>query len=518
MRRVWTAKLVLWVACVQLASCSSLHPYFFSPRLTAAQQGTQPTSHELEVVYKDVADIQRQYLSAITEQGNATPLMTAALLGLAGFTLYRGTTSPNSHVLTAASTTAATTWALGANLLSKPRLEVYRAGALALSCAMAAVEPLRRANLGKPTDDENADTLYGAIQAVFKAKLELELLVAANAHLMEPTTTKQPQNPAPQSTTSYSHTHCDDIKDPIPIKQESKRKLCRAEPAKAVTSRVKSPSGPASNKLYPAPELMEASRQGTAESERAEDSLKTAQAAIGTLGAAGGHLWHTSVRIQLAVSRQVDQTVPDITEVLKAANALNGVSTSFTGLAASPGPAIPKADAQSKGNIDQLKDKDRPALKAIQEATHKLLKARLRLEGMTTAISGLTDGNTQQALNACSVQTTGIELKVSPASDILQTRAGDKTTFFVSGGTGVPSATVEIGPKVDMPVKVDGGQFRFEYAAPADLSQNEVAVIRFQDGTGVARHYVKVVISKTPTPAADAASVPSNADVSVPVK
>lgn len=518
MRRVGTAKLVLWVACVQLASCSSLRPYFFSPRLTAAQQGTQPTSHELEVVYEDVADIQRQYLTAITDQGNATPMMTAALLGLAGFTLYRGTSSPNAHVLTAATTTAATTWALGANLLSKPRLEVYRAGALALSCAMAAVEPLRRANLGQPTDNEDADTLHGAIQAVSKVKLELELVVAANAHLMEPTRTTQQQSPAPQSTTSYSHAHCDDIKDPIPIKQESKRKLCRAEPAKAVTTRVKSTSTAASIPLFPAKALTEAHRQAIGEVDRAEDSLKTARAAIRTLGAAGGHLWHTSVRIQLAVSRQVDQTVPDITEVLKAANALHGVSTSFTGLATSPGPAIAKGEAQSKGNIDQLKDKDRPALKAIQEATLKLIKARLRLDGMTTAISGLTDGNTQQALNACSVQTTGIELKVSPASDTLQTKAGDKITFYVSGGTGVPSATVEIGPKVDMPVKVDGGQFRFEYAAPADLSQNEVAVIRFQDGTGVARHYVKVVISKTSTPSADAVSVPRNADVSRPDK
>ncbi len=103
---------------------------------------------------------------------------------------------------------------------------------------------------------------------------------------------------------------------------------------------------------------------------------------------------------------------------------------------------------------------------------------------MTWPLAGVTERATREQVNACAVRTSGVELKVTPSGDEVVVARGGAAVFFVSGGSGVPSATVAVGPQAEVAMRVEGGQFRFEYRPPDSARPGDVIVLRFSSGGG----------------------------------
>lgn len=229
------------------------------------------------------------------------------------------------------------------------------------------------------------------------------------------------------------------------------------------------------------------------ELERARGSIDRAEGAFKALAAAGPLLWHQSVRIQLAVSKQVDATVPDLAEVLRTAQALPDTAFALTGF--SGFAKKPSAEAKMEGTPQQraATATDAEAERALLETTRALAQASLALDAMTWPLAGVTERATREQVNACAVRTSGVELKVTPSGDEIVVARGGSAVFFVSGGSGVPSATVAVGPQADVPMRVEGGQFRFEYRPPDSARPGDVVVLRFSSGGGYQFVMLRVV-------------------------
>ena len=217
-----------------LMGCSSLSPYIFSERLivrpSAGGSYTVVEKKEpltLEEAYTDAAWMQARYTTAVQDQGNATPQLSAWLIGLSAATLFKGLTSPNSHDIAGAGVVGSASWALGSTLLSRPRLDVYRAGIEALGCAMATVEPMRRAapQLGKPDDAPGGSTLHGRMALVEQRRAALQALLETHAGLEASRISVTPA-PAPQRRTETLRPRCDIPSDASPARALALRAEC----------------------------------------------------------------------------------------------------------------------------------------------------------------------------------------------------------------------------------------------------------------------------------------------------
>lgn len=179
-------------ALAGLFGCSGLSPQIFSERLMvpSGAEGTTTTVTQppktLDEAYADAAHVQSLYLTAVRDQGNLIPRLSAGLLGLSAVALYQGLTSPSTDSLAAFGALGAAAFGYGRLVASPTRLDVYRAGAEALSCAMGAVEPLRvgQARLGQAGDDPTKSTLYGAIAQVRQQRNRLEALLDRDGALL----------------------------------------------------------------------------------------------------------------------------------------------------------------------------------------------------------------------------------------------------------------------------------------------------------------------------------------------
>jgi hypothetical protein len=463
----------------------------------------------LELAYADAAFVQRRYISAVHDQGNATPQLSAALIGLSALTLYKGITDPSATALAAAGVIGSTAWVYGNTMLSKPRLDVYRAGAEALSCAMVAVEPLRKGQktLGQPTDGADQSTLYGRRAAVTQAGAALESLLRQHASLAAGVTT----------TEEVPSKDCKDVKVPAACPappagtSASERTLfdarCRQLPPRTVrqcTSRLK-----AETVTTPAPPAVVALfNEAREQTKAAAQQVRKAGRVIDTLTEAGPLLWKKSVQIQLAVSEEVDKTVPDLSSVLAAAGGMGDIAFALTGAPAfKPGTA---QGAPKPGSFTAQQNKD---LEAIQRATDALRDARVALEDMAANSLGSGHAQARKALNDCALKVSGIKLDVTPSEDSVAVAQGGTAVFFVSGGSGVPSAMdITSTPPAPLPVKVEGGQIRFDFAAPKTAAVGDTFMLRFSDGARAATKLVEVVVTAPPSASSGGSQSPKTDD------
>ncbi|MFT3803256.1 MAG: hypothetical protein QM766_18840 [Burkholderiaceae bacterium] len=480
---------------VLLAGCSGLSPQIFSERLMAerntegADASVQPPN-SLEEAYADASHVQRLYLTAVRDQSNLTPRLAAGLIGLSAVTMYRGLTSPGTHSLAALGAVGAATYGYGRLVASPTRLDVYRAGAEALSCAMAAVEPLRigQTRLGKADDGPTQRTLYGGVEQVRQRSDELRKLLYRHAGLLESVDERIPGRAASSRTVKRPAPACDSPKDTPPEVALARRAQCERQPT--VETIVTIPATPPLSVLRVAPdELRAAADAAWSELERARGSVERAEGAFKAVAAAGALLWHQSVRIQIAVSKQVDATVPDLAAVLRTAQSLPDTAfalTGFSGFAKQP-PAESSAQgapAQRGTKLREATAGDAPAERDLLAATAALTQASRALDAMTLPLTGVAESATREQINACAVRSSGVELKVTPSGDEIVVARGGAAVFFVSGGSGVPSAAVAVGPQAEMPMRVEGGQFRFEYRPPDSARPGDVVVLRFSSGGG----------------------------------
>ena len=99
----------------------------------------------------------------------------------------------------------------------------------------------------------------------------------------------------------------------------------------------------------------------------------------------------------------------------------------------------------------------------------------------------------------------------TPSAPVVQAPIGDRAVFFVSGGSGLPSAAVTSGPRpAAVLFKPEGGQARFEFSPPAGAVAGELYTLRFADGAGAVERLVDVQVTEPPMPAATKPPGPAN--------
>jgi hypothetical protein len=443
----------------------------------------------LEESYADAAHVQGLYLTAVRDQGNLTPRLSAGLLGLSAVALYHGLTSPSTDTLAALGTIGAGGYAYGRLVTSPARLDVYRAGAEALGCAMVAVEPLRvgQTRLGQAGDDASQQTLYGTLARVEAGRQSLQRLLDLHAGLLATTTKPVPERAATSRTVKRPAPACNIANNTPAERALALKAQCDRQPTVEVV--VTTPRSEAGSVTLVAPAgLTAAQAAARRELGRAERSLGRAEGAFKALAAAGPLLWHKSVQIQIAVSAEVDKTVPDLAAVLRAAQALPETAFALTGFA---GFSSKGAEGTMEGNATKARSAtaaDGQAERELLAASNELAQATRALDSMTRPLAGVTESATREQVNACAVRTSGVELKVSPSGDEIPVAIGGSAVFFVSGGTGAPTARVVVGPQAEVPMRVEGGQFRFEYRPPAAAQPRDAVVLRFS--SGAAHHFV----------------------------
>jgi hypothetical protein len=511
--------LVLAMAALA-AGCSGIAPQIFSDRLLDAPAAGsacvsapagQPVT--LECAYVDAARLQRRYVVAVRDEGNAKPQIAAGLIGLSALTLFKGITSPNTRDMAGAGVAGSAAWAYGSTMLSQQRLDVYRAGAEALMCAMAAVDPLRagQSTLGSITDGADQPTLYGRRAAVIVARQHLEGLLRQHAALN--VTREDPKPPERSCRTVLEPAPCPALNDTLSEADAAlERARCgRLPPVRKQQCTTVQPPGKISRP--PPPRVVDAFNAARDELAAATQQVQTAQAAIRALREAGPLLAAKTLRIQLAVSAEIDKTVPDLASVLSAAAGMRDVGFSLTGL----GAFKPGAAQGGAATVAGLASGDLDALAAIERATAELGSARVALDELTSLSLGTGHEQVRQTLDECAFRVSGVRLTVTPAGDRTSVPLGGSVVFFVSGGSGVPTAMLVAGPRqAALQFRVEGGQFRFEFTPPQGSKPGDAFTVRFADGAGVAERLVEIVVA---APDAATSAAPSDespkADTSV---
>lgn len=103
-----------------------------------------------------------------------------------------------------------------------------------------------------------------------------------------------------------------------------------------------------------------------------------------------------------------------------------------------------------------------------------------------------------ETLDACKVAPLANALVVNPSETELTLKAGSSRTFAVSGGTGMPSASVvgSYGGKVTPTRSIEGNAIHF--TVEADASFSGTAQLVFTDGSGTATHSVYLAAEQEP--------------------
>ena len=507
-----------------LGACSTLSPQIFSDGLSITRgangapvilSGDVPK--DLAAVYKDAELVRARYMDAVTEQSNAGPRISAGLIALSALTLFKATTGASTGDTAGAAAVTGATLAYNSLLLPKTRLGVYRAGADALSCAMAAAEPYRKGQtlLGKPGDYceaqkpgdspkpcDTTQSLYARRTALYAPLAELRSLLLRHQALNANVTIKIPKEPGfrPKEPRPI----CSAPAAALPEQKAALEKICKASQA-AWDKRVVVPKDAVQETLSRAPQARDAFAEAKAEITAADHALLRVGRVIHALEDAGPALWQKSVEIQIQVSAEVDKTIPDPNNVLATVKAFTGASHAVNG--ADPfkaGAAEGAGDKQHELSADEIK-----AISNIQSKAELLRQARTGLEGLMVDAIGVGNAQARKAMNACTVKLTGVVLKVTPAGDHLSVAVGASIIFFVSGGSGVPTGLIESGGKPGaLALTLEGGQFRFEYKA-SDVKAGDTVTLHFADGARQAEHLVEISITEPAKPEPVGAKVES---------
>ena len=532
---------VIALFALPLVGCTSLTPHLFAEGVVASRgadgrwkidaQTNRPNA--LRASLDETKLMRGRYLHAVAEQGNAIPQIAAGLLGLSALSLYKGVTGGlSTRDAAGAGVVGTTAWAWSSTLLPASRRDVYRAGAEALRCAMLTVEPFDRDDMpiGKPDDAPGNLTLHAALRATKDAERALTQQLARWGDREQDRPQALPSAPAPVPIARPAAPPACPAAPPGERASERlvREEACRKSIAAATRAAAKAQktasdaaataaaaAAQATPPMLPVPPFVKAAFAAARE-ELAQARLKRAAAytTIGELQGAGVLLADKSLEIQLAVSREVEKTVPDLASVLSLGQNLR--STAAALVAGAGGAAVGVFTAQGSDDLaaaaaaSRLSALDVRAVRALAQARDELVAARIELDRWLVPFSGLSTSAAQQALNKCSVLTTGVSLKVSPAGDAHEVPAGGSIVFFVSGGSGIPRATV--GGSGALPATLEGGLVRFKFDVPASASAGTEFALQFTDGAGAASLIVKVRVAAAKAAAPDAPAPPSPAD------
>jgi hypothetical protein len=497
---LWLRSVAL-IAATVAAGCSSLTPQIFSEEAVSYRgdngrytidKAAYENAVKLPEAYRRAAVLRGRYMQAVEEQGNAGSQLGAGLLGLSAVTLFKGATGGlNTRDAAGAGVVGTTAWAWHSTMVPPSRRELYRAGADALHCAMSAVEPLRDGDqpLGKATDAPEVKTFYGAINDLEQARAALDGAVTRWSFQKEPSFVTQEK--VKPGRTRLDKSAC----KPIPAGADAIARSAAEEECKKLTRvvQVRATTESSTVQLAAPPAIIAVFDAADKELAAAKTQADRAQAVAKEVSGAGHLLWDRTLAIQLAVSREVEKTIPDLASVLRLGQGLRSAAFSFTGLAAFKPEIV--GDLQGSATSRRATNLDKRARTDIESALVKTGNARVNLERWLRGYSGVESLNLKQTLERCEVRAAGIELTVIPGGDEQSVPLDQVIVFFVSGGVGAPLATVFSGPiPGTVRLTIEAGQFRFEFKPPTGSKVDDVFVLRFADGSDRVSRQVRVKV------------------------
>lgn len=509
------------VSLALLQGCAGLSPQIFSEHLQVVQgedgrykplKASPPAN--FDEVYNDVAFVQKRYVSAAQAQSNATPQLGAALIGATTAGVVYAVDGGSSKGLAGLAGVMAGAYAAGNTLISRPRADVYRAGASALQCALNASEPFRQgqAVLGRLGEAPGAATLHGLRSSVHDKQESLRAVVDAHA-AAERRLDKVVDVPArPASCPAVQRAACPPPPaNATPQEAEALERTCRERDARARAG-CRPAQAERSHTVPPPPPLRAAFAAARSEIDAAERARRRAQRAIDALQGAGPALWARSVEIQLKVSEEVDKTVPSLASVMDTVKGLAGSAAGFADAMQKPPPAVGGAEGAAT-SVRALDAEEQALVARLEKETAELRTLRVRLDDLAAGAVGNGHAQARKALQNCAVRVDSSTLRVSPEADAVDLPVGSTQSFFIAGSGSVPVAEVEIdGRRTPLKVQVEGGQFRVDYTATGVKPGDTVLVIlrdRSAFEHAVAVHITEAnAVGATPE-AAGAAALPA---------
>lgn len=379
-------------AAASLVACSTQTPQVFSeqllptlPRAGSAASSTPPgcpstASGTVSIctALAQAEQLQSQYVRAVKELSELGTGTSAALIALSALGLLKVINHPNGADMAGIGVVGSATYAYGSSMGSRPRQQLFLAGAQALNCAMAATRPYvlptgwLRADI---SPNATAAGEPGASTETLADNATQQLVEIDNA-LAQLQPFNRPQksrdSTAPRCVSGYT-TACGQPDAPNTTRN-TLRALCLGN---AERNRC---TGPVERIDPPSPEVVDAvvRLQGLHSHLRAISAIAYQQASA--FGQAGNQLQTRTVAVQMAVSKQVLATEPNLSAVLAASTAMR--DTAFK-LSAAPAfkavdPQAPTASAgtgQSSGKASAKGTEKERAIAETNEATQKAVQA-----------------------------------------------------------------------------------------------------------------------------------------------
>lgn len=502
-------------AAGSITGCSTLTPQVFTDDLvtgaTPAADSCSAAPHpmKLETALQRAGAAQRRYTTAVQNLSEVGTGTSAALIGLATAALFKGITHPNSQDLAGLGIAGSATYAYGSTMTSRPRQQVYLNGAVALNCAMDAATSYTlpkgwlRSSEPAPAGVESIDDMADQADAALpQLDQQLAVLDALNRPTTREAITGAPASPRCKTVVPEQ---CAQPAAGASADRTRRYELC-VSTANALRDACAGPVK-TERKLQPHPDIaLDIQRL-----ERVRRSLvslsATARRQAVVFGAAGDALCNRTTAVQFAVARQVLATEPDLAAVLNAATSLR--STAFN-LSAAPAlePRAATTDAGAGGSQAVLAQSDitrrKPAVPEVNERPDAALQAAEQVadaaERIATKLHArlVTMRDQVRTANARLAQCASDQqggLQISPNVDEVSLAPGGSKSFTVSGGTGLPTASLGTSDaKVgELSRTLDGA---FVFKAAADAADGSSAVLHFRDGTGTSSRDVTIKIER----------------------
>lgn len=456
---------------LMLPGCAVLNPHVDAPRLDGvyAQPSDCAQKNELReactrfhgrlVEAVGAADqLRRNYLGAVNQYAYARSGLALTIIPLTAWGVYRGVTSSGgaTDALAATAIGAAGGYAVGNQLLVGRRELVYLAGAEAIGCSILAMRPYL-------VDAGDAQTYF--IRPLHTLGKELPVAVDTLAQ--------------------FKRNHAG-------------LKVAEVEVAEARLSALNA-------------------------------TLAEGRAFNGELDSAAVVLIEKARTIQSRVSTEIVKTQPDLASILTAATALSGLAGQFTGGKLTAGTAA-SAEAQSKkvkgeGNQNAKEDSDRSARVALADAAWSDVSSKITVAAQQgAAVEGFLVGRralvrAAGSVEACKFAAPKSDFSVEPDIAELQLNAGGSATFTVSGGSGMPRASVvgtssvAVRELVVVTPILSGGSLQFTVErGSAQAAEGDDLRLLFVDGSGRQTKSIKLGLGKpAPPPGAAPADAPTAA-------
>ena len=535
--------LPMLTAALTLSACSTLEPQIFhAEMLTEKGQATgaiwrKPDGKRvsLQDAMQRADMLQRQYVTAVKQLSEMGTGSSAALIGLSALGLLKSLTHPNGSDLAGLGIAGSATYGYSVSMVSKPRQLLYLAGAESLSCAMTASDPfdvepssLREPDPTPPKGEADVGKQM-SLQALATAAKNQLLLLDQHIDKLRSLNKTIVQNvpegkPAPPYCSRMSAPQCE-----TPTATTTPDRQMIIDVCKATKERYSSDC--AGQHEVQRDELPHASVGETlAYLQKLHRYIASKVGAVPRtivqFENAGPALWDRTKAIQFKVAAEVLRTEPDVSGVLALTKGIKDNAFALSGsqllapappasAASSPAAKAPVPDAKtgiaqaSGGPIKRNASKQvlpvyRDAPDAELDAAHQVaLKAQAAVRPLADRLDDLNQRVRQAraALDRCSVTVPGNTLTVIPDQPEVTVVGGAKLDFIVSGGSGLPRASVVVKAGAANAGKVEltldpQGHFKFTYTAPAEVVEATGAVLHFTDGAGAISRSVDIHFHK----------------------